>query len=86
MSECILGRHTAELNEQGTLTLYGPRTQVALSYDEAYTLLKWLHENHRDTLYRLAHDDQRVHEPLSNSASEGVVPVPEEGQGDDYAF
>ena len=86
MSECILGRHTAELNEQGTLTLYGPRTHVALSYDEAYALLNWLDQNHRDTLYQLAHEDQRAEEPARNSGSEGAVPVPEAGQGDDYAF
>ncbi|HZU02753.1 MAG TPA: hypothetical protein VFA10_23995 [Ktedonobacteraceae bacterium] len=86
MSEHILGRHTAELNEQGTLTLYGPGTQLSLPYDEAYALLQWLDENHRDTLYRLTHEDQSLQEPLRNSASEGVVPVPEEGQSDDYAF
>ena len=86
MSECILGRHTAELDEQGTLTLYGPRTRVALPYDEAYALLNWLYENHRDTLYWLAHEDQRADEPLTNTGPEGVIAVPEEGQGDDYAF
>jgi len=86
MSECILGRHTAELDEQGTLTLYGPGTRMSLPYDEAYALLSWLDENHRDTLYRLAREDQRAEEPLTNTGSEGAIAVPEEGQGDDYAF
>jgi hypothetical protein len=58
MSERILGRHTAELDEQGTLTLYGPGTRMALPYDEAYALLTWLDENHRDTLFRLVQEDQ----------------------------
>jgi hypothetical protein len=86
MSERILGRHTAELDEQGTLTLYGPGTRMALPYDEAYALLIWLNENHRDTLYQLVHEDQRAEEPLTNTSSEGIIAVPEEGQGDDYAF
>lgn len=83
MSECILGRHTAELDEQGTLTLYGPGTRMMLPYDEAYALLIWLDENHRDTLYWLAHEDQGAEQHLPNTSSEAV---PEEGQGDAYAF
>ena len=86
MSECILGRHTAELDEQGTLTLYGPGLRVALPYDEAYTLLTWLYENHRDTLYWLNHEDERSEQPLTNTNTGGAIAVPEEGQGDDYAF
>jgi hypothetical protein len=86
MSERILGRHTAELNEQGTLTIYGPGTRVSLSYDEAYALLEWLYENHRDTLYWLAREDQGAEKPHSDAGFEGVIAVPEEGQGDDYAF
>ena len=86
MSERILGRHTAELDEQGTLTLYGPRSRVALPYDEAYALLIWLYENHRDTLYWLTHEDERSEQPLTNTNTGGAIAVPEEGQGDDYAF
>jgi len=86
MSERILGRHTAELDEQGTLTLYGPRSRVALPYDEAYALLIWLYENHRDTLYQLAHEDQGTAQHLSNTGAEGIIAVSEEGQGDAYAF
>lgn len=58
MRECILGRHTAELDEQGVLWLYGPGTRLALPYDEAYALLTWLDEHHRATLYQLTHEDQ----------------------------
>jgi hypothetical protein len=76
-SEHILGRHTAELNEQGTLILYGPGMRMALPYDEAYALLMWLYENHRETLYQLAHEEQ---EPWQSHATK------EEGLGDDYAF
>ncbi|HEX6557023.1 MAG TPA: hypothetical protein VF026_29945 [Ktedonobacteraceae bacterium] len=86
MSECILGRHTAELDEQGTLTLYGPGLRMALPYDEAYALLTWLSENHRDTLYWLTHEDERSEQPLTNTNTGGAIAVPEEGQGDDYAF
>lgn len=66
-SEHILGRHTAELDEQGTLTLYGPGTRMALPYDEAYALLTWLYENHRDALYSLAHEEQRAEQQLMNT-------------------
>ena len=66
-SEHILGRHTAELDEQGTLTLYGPGTRMALPYDEAYALLTWLYENHRDALYSLAHEEQKSEQQLMNT-------------------
>ena len=85
MSECILGRHSAELDEQGTLTLYGSGTRMALAYDEAYALMTWLYENHRDTLYRLTHEDQLTGQQHTDPPP-GTIAVPEEGQGDDYAF
>src|SRR5437667_9995537 len=50
-----LGHHTVELNEQGTLVLYESDTRMALSADEAYKLLVWLHDNHYATLHYLAH-------------------------------
>jgi hypothetical protein len=50
-----LGHHTVELNEQGTLVLHESETRMALSADEAYKLLVWLHDNHRATLHQLAH-------------------------------
>lgn len=67
--EHILGRHTAELDEQGTLTLYGPGTRMALPYDEAYALLAWLYENHRDALYSLAHEEQRAEQHFVSTDS-----------------
>ncbi len=86
MSECILGKHSAELDEQGTLTLYGSGVRMALAYDEAYALLTWLYENHRDTLYRLTHEDQEPEQQSTETNPPGAIAVPEEGQGDDYAF
>src|SRR5436305_8746152 len=86
MSEHILGRHTVEMNEQGTLTLYSEDAHMSLPYDEAYALLVWLYENHRETLYQLAHEDQGTAQHLSNTGAEGVIAVSEEGQGDAYAF
>ncbi len=87
MSECILGRHSAELDEQGTLTLYGSGTRMALAYDEAYALMTWLYENHRDTLYRLTFEEQAPERPYTDTnPPAGTIAVPEEGQGDDYAF
>ena len=86
MSECILGKHTAELDEQGTLTLYGPGTRMSLPYDEAYALLTWLYETHRGTLYQLTHEDQVSEQQDASVSSPGAIPVPEEGQGDDYGF
>ena len=85
MRECILGKHTAELNEQGTLTLYGPGVRMTLPYDEAYALMMWLYEDHRETLYQLTHEEQEP-EHHSDTRSPGPIAVPEEGQGDDYAF
>ena len=86
MSECILGKHTAELDEQGTLTLYGSGTRMSLPYDEAYALLTWLYETHRDTLYQLTHEDQEPGRHSTNTGLPGAIAVPEEGQGDDYSF
>lgn len=63
MSECILGKHSAELDEQGMLTLYGPNTRMALPYDEAYKLMNWLYDN-RSTLYRLAQQDTEQEQQL----------------------
>src|SRR6266702_6349180 len=56
MSEHILGKHTVELDEQGTLTLYGAGTQMALAYDEAYKLLIWLYRQ-RTTLSKFVQED-----------------------------
>jgi hypothetical protein len=56
MSERILGKHSAELDEQGRLILYGPGTRLTLPYDEAYQLLVFLYDQ-RDMLYQLVHDD-----------------------------
>ena len=53
-----LGYHTAELNKLGTLMLSEPGTRMALSAEEAYKLLVWLHDNHLDTLYKLTHQHQ----------------------------
>ncbi len=86
MSECILGKHSAELDEQGTLTLYGPQGRLALPYDEAYALLTWLSEKHQDTLYRLTHEVQEPEQQCTETSHPGPIAVPEEGQGDDYAF
>ncbi len=86
MSDCSLGRHSAELDEQGTLTLYGTEGRVALPYNEAYALLTWLSEKHRDTLYRLTHEDQEPEQQGTETSPSGTIAVPEEGQGDDYAF
>lgn len=83
MSEYILGRHTVELDEQGRLTLYSEDSHMSLPYDEAYALLVWLCENHRETLYQLVHDDV---EPGEENSSPAAIAVPEKGQGDDYAF
>ncbi len=85
MSECMLGKHSAELDEQGTLTIYGPNVRLALPYDEAYALLNWLYENHRDTLYQLAHEEEAEQQHTDQKVP-GVIAVPEEGQGDAYAF
>ena|SRR5438105_411810 len=56
-----LGQHTVELDSQGTLVLYESGTRMSLSADEAYKLLVALHDNHRDMLYRLTHQES---EPL----------------------
>jgi hypothetical protein len=56
MSERILGKHTAELDEQGTLTLYGPEGRMTLPYDEAYHLLAWLYSQ-QSTLNKLIQED-----------------------------
>ncbi|MDQ6660529.1 MAG: hypothetical protein M3Z24_06145 [Chloroflexota bacterium] len=85
MSECMLGKHSAELDEQGTLTIYGPNVRLALPYDEAYALLNWLYENHRDTLYQLTHEEEAEQQDADQKDA-GVIAVPEEGQGDAYAF
>ncbi len=53
-----LGDHTAELNKLGMLVLSEPGTSMTLSAEEAYKLLTWLYDNHRDTLYKLAHQSQ----------------------------
>ncbi len=53
-----LGCHTAEINKLGTLVLSEPGTRMALSAEEAYKLLTWLYDNHRDTLYKLTHQSQ----------------------------
>jgi hypothetical protein len=84
MSEHILGRHTAELDEQGTLTLYGPEVHMALPYDEAYALLRWLDENHRDTLFTLVQEDQESELYVKNVGLVGGITLLEEGQDDDY--
>ena len=86
MSECILGRHTAELDEQGMLTLYGPGARMALPYDEAYALLTWLDENHRDTFFRLVQEDQEPELYLKNIGLAGDIRLQEEGQDDDYGL
>lgn len=56
MSERILGKHTVELDQQGTLTLYGPEGRMALPYDEAYHLLTWLYSQ-QSTLNKLIQED-----------------------------
>lgn len=84
MSECILGRHTAELDEQGMLTLYGPGARMALPYDEAYALLTWLDENHRHTLFRLVQEDQESELYLKNIGLAGDIRLQQEGQDNDY--
>ncbi|GAC1614280.1 MAG: hypothetical protein NVS4B7_06260 [Ktedonobacteraceae bacterium] len=86
MSEHILGQHTAELDEQGTLILYGTDTRMALPYDEAYALLTWLYENHRNTLYQFVHEEQEPEQQDVDMKASGIIAVPEKGQGDDYAF
>ena len=86
MSERILGRHTAELDEQGTLTLYGPGARMALPYDEAYTLLTWLDKNHRDTLFWLVQEDQESELYVKNVGLVGGITLLEEGQDDDYGL
>ena len=86
MSERILGRHTAELDEQGTLTLYGPGARMALPYDEAYALLTWLDENHRDTLFWLVQEDQESGLYLKNIGLAGDITLHVEGQDDDYGL
>ena len=53
-----LGYHTAELNKLGTLVLSDPGTRMVLSAEEAYKLLIWLYDNHRDTLYKLTQQSQ----------------------------
>ncbi len=86
MSDCRLGKHSAELDEQGTLTLYGAEGSIVLAYDEAYALLTWLHENHRNTLYRLTRADQKSEQQRTEMSPPGAIAVTEKGQGDDYAF
>ncbi|GAC1582239.1 MAG: hypothetical protein PVS3B3_10810 [Ktedonobacteraceae bacterium] len=86
MRDCRLGKHSAEMDEQGILTLYGAEGRMVLASDEAYALLSWLHENHRDTLYRLTHADQEPEQQRTKTIPPGAIAVPEEGQGDDYAF
>lgn len=56
MSERILGKHSVELDEQGTLILYGRGERIALAYNEAYELFTFLYE-HREALYQLVHED-----------------------------
>jgi hypothetical protein len=53
-----LGSHTAELNKLGTLMLSEPGTRMVLPAEEAYKLLIWLYDNHRNTLYKLTHQHQ----------------------------
>jgi hypothetical protein len=53
-----LGNHTAEINKLGTLILSEPDMRMTLSAEEAYNLLTWLDNNHRDTLYKLTHRQQ----------------------------
>jgi hypothetical protein len=86
MREHILGRHTAELDEQGTLTLYGPEVRMALPYDEAYALLTWLDENHRDTLFTLVQEDQESELYVKNVGLVGGITLLEEAQDDDYGL
>lgn len=77
-SECILGKHTVELNEQGTLILYGPDIRMALPYDEAYALLTWLYENHRQTLYELVHEELELEQNHADADPGETIVMPEE--------
>src|SRR5258708_18101095 len=86
MREHILGRHTAELDEQGTLTLYGPELHMALPYDEAYALLRFLDENHRDTLFTLVQDDQKSALYVKNLCLVVGIPLLSGGQDEHYGL
>ena len=53
-----LGDHTAQLSKLGALMLSEAGMRMTLSAEETYTLLMWLYDNHRDTLYALTHPHQ----------------------------
>lgn len=55
--------YSADLSERGILTITGPACEQQLLPDEAWNLLQWLADNHRDRLYHLmrkAEEEKRV--------------------------
>ena len=55
-----LGHHAVELDQQGTLVLYESSIRIALSAEEVFKLLVFLHDNHREAFHQLA---QQADEP-----------------------
>lgn len=59
-----LGIYTAELREDGTLSIFGEGKRVDLPVNEALDLFHWLHA-HREQLMRMVHEYPLAAEPAN---------------------